>query len=86
MTSLERSLKQVTAFFQQERIPYMFIGGIANLIWGQPRLTQDLDVRHIIARQRDNLDREYLDPLVQELSRLLARSEIWAFYLKCWSK
>jgi len=184
MTALERSLKQVTAFFEQERIPYMFIGGIANLIWGQPRLTRDLDVtilcreseipalverlkssfqllvrdplgfikqtnvlplttrdgvrvdvvfarlpyeehalarativklgkqqfrvctaedlvvhkiiserprdledvRHIIVRQRDNLDRDYLDPLVRELSRLLARPEIWAYYLQCWSE
>jgi hypothetical protein len=184
VTGLERSLKQVSAFFEQERIPYMVIGGIANLIWGRPRLTQDLDVtilcqedkipeliqklknefrilveepisfirqtsvlpvatkegvrvdlifarlpyeeralararteklgnqqlkvctaedlvvhkiiserprdledvQHIISRQRDNLDRGYLDPLVRELSRLVERPEIWGFYLKCWSE
>ncbi|MGI9861134.1 nucleotidyltransferase [Moorella naiadis] len=184
MDALERGLKQVTSFLQRERIPYMFIGGIANLIWGEPRLTQDLDVtilcqeakipelitklmndfsilptdplafiqqtgvlpmvaregvridlifarlpyeeqaisrakivklgqqqlkvctaedliihkiisersrdlddvQQIIIRQRDNLDRNYLDPLVHNLSQLLERPGIWAFYLKCLSR
>ncbi|MGB9886921.1 MAG: hypothetical protein ACPLPT_10720 [Moorellales bacterium] len=35
-------------------------------------------------RQRDTLDRSYLDPLVRELGRLLARPEIWDFYQQCW--
>lgn len=179
MNILEQSLKQVTAFLKREHIPYMLIGGMANMVWGKPRLTQDLDlcllcrdentpgfieklkkkfkllpadpasflkqtgvlpamddngiridfifarlpyeenavkrakivefgklsvkvctiedliihkiiskrpidledVRWIINRQWYRLDRDYLDPLVKELSHLLERPEIWQFYL-----
>jgi len=39
------------------------------------------DVRWIIKQQHVRLDRDYLDPLVKELSHLLERPEIWQFYL-----
>lgn len=180
MNALEHSLKQITGFLKRQRIPYMIIGGIANMFWGRVRLTQDLDitilckeegipalikkisndfkllpenpfsflqqtrvlpamtddgirldlifarlpyeemairraktvkfgnlsvkvctaedlilhkiisersldiedVRWIINCQNDRLEREYLEPLVQELSRLLERPEIWQTYIK----
>lgn len=179
MNVLEQSLRQVTAFLKRERIPYMLIGGMANMVWGKSRLTQDLDlsllcrnekipvfieklkrkfkilpadpasflkqtgvlpavdnngiridfifarlpyeenaiqraknvqfgkhpvkvctvedliiykiiskrpidledIRWVINRQWYRLDRNYLDPLVNELSQLLERPEIWQFYL-----
>ncbi|AGL00356.1 hypothetical protein Desgi_0804 [Desulfoscipio gibsoniae DSM 7213] len=34
MNVLEHSLRQVNTFLKRERIPYMTIGGIANMIWG----------------------------------------------------
>ncbi len=44
MNDLEAALVQVAEFLDEHGIPYMVIGGFANLHWGRPRLTQDLDV------------------------------------------
>jgi hypothetical protein len=44
MTELESAVLEVTAFLEAEHVPYMVIGGFANLHWGRPRLTQDVDV------------------------------------------
>jgi hypothetical protein len=30
-------------FFEERRWKYAFIGGLANLRWGQPRTTEDID-------------------------------------------
>lgn len=43
MTNLERALGALLRFLEERRIPYMIIGGIANLIWGEPRATLDVD-------------------------------------------
>ncbi|NLI12435.1 MAG: hypothetical protein GX425_07385 [Peptococcaceae bacterium] len=181
MNTLERNLKNIITFLKKENVPYMVIGGIANVVWGRARLTQDLDItifcketdildlikkltgkfkvlpdepysfvkqtrvlpligdeglridlifgqlpyeelamrraktvklgnisvkictaedliihkiiserpidkediRWIIKRQNKNLDREYLDAIVKELSYLLEKQEIWKFYLDC---
>src|SRR3972149_1027432 len=39
------ALRQVVSFLVEERIPYMVIGGLANAVWGQPRLTHDADFK-----------------------------------------
>ena len=44
MTRLEAALVEVTSFLEDRRIPYMIIGGFANLFWGVERFTRDLDV------------------------------------------
>lgn len=44
MTDLGSVLARVAETLERERIPYMVIGGFANLIWGEPRTTMDLDV------------------------------------------
>ena len=44
MTSLERALLRITKFLEAKRIPYMIIGGVANLFWGIPRTTLDIDI------------------------------------------
>ncbi len=44
MTGLERTLITVVRFLDTHAIPYMIIGGIANLVWGVPRATLDVDV------------------------------------------
>ncbi len=41
------------------------------------------DVREILRRRRDSLDRSYLDPRVHELAVLLERPEVEAEYYKC---
>ena len=59
-------------------IPYMVIGGMANAVWGEPRATLDIDdVRAILRRRRDSLDRAYLDLRIRELAEGLERPDIW---------
>jgi hypothetical protein len=41
---LEEAVGEVGTFLESHRIPYMVIGGIANLVWGRPRTTGDVDV------------------------------------------
>lgn len=45
MNRLEAALVEVAGFFESRRTPYMVIGGFANLRWGRPRLTEDLDLK-----------------------------------------
>ena len=49
MNGLSRAVLDLTGFLESNRIPYMVIGGFANLIWGNPRLTQDVDVTVSVA-------------------------------------
>lgn len=44
MNGIETALVRLSAFLEAAGVPYMVIGGIANLRWGRPRLTQDHDV------------------------------------------
>ena len=44
MTKLEAALHDLSTFFDEERVPYMVIGGFANLHWGVERFTRDLDL------------------------------------------
>ena len=48
MTALERALESLVRFLEERQTPYMLIGGIANLVWGQPRATFDIDVSILI--------------------------------------
>lgn len=44
MNVLDAAVERIAAFLQERGIPYMLIGGVANVIWGQPRLTRDADI------------------------------------------
>lgn len=44
MTSQEAALADLTRVLNDARVPYMVIGGLANIIWGEPRATIDIDV------------------------------------------
>ena len=48
MTIQEDALGEITSFLEREAVPYMIIGGIANLIWGEPRATLDVDVTVLV--------------------------------------
>ena len=40
----QRLLKKVSLQLKKESIPYMVIGGQAVLLYGEPRLTRDIDI------------------------------------------
>jgi hypothetical protein len=40
----ESALVMLAAVLDENRIPYMVIGGLANAVWGEPRATLDIDV------------------------------------------
>lgn len=44
MTALDRALHTVVMELDAARIPYMVIGGVANLVWGVPRATFGVDL------------------------------------------
>ncbi|MBI4640426.1 MAG: hypothetical protein HY731_07010 [Candidatus Tectomicrobia bacterium] len=44
MTPIEQALITIASFLDTAQIPYMTIGGIANLVWGIPRATLDVDI------------------------------------------
>lgn len=41
---LKRLIKKLAKILDEEKIPYMIIGGQAVLIYGEPRLTKDIDI------------------------------------------
>jgi hypothetical protein len=49
MTTLQAALLDLAAFLDERRLPYMTIGGFANLYWGVERFTRDLDITVEIA-------------------------------------
>jgi len=44
MNKLDDALKDIQNFLKARGIPYMIIGGIGNLVWGEPRMTVDIDI------------------------------------------
>jgi hypothetical protein len=41
-------LTRLKSFFEDNGIRYMLIGGLANTVWGRPRLTYDADVKVLL--------------------------------------
>ena len=48
---LEKGLLEIVSFLEDTAIPYMVIGGFANLVWGVPRTTQDVDITVRVAEE-----------------------------------
>ncbi|MDP3723544.1 MAG: hypothetical protein Q8R91_08620 [Candidatus Omnitrophota bacterium] len=48
MNALEQAVGALARFLDERRIPYMVIGGIANLVWGEPRATLDVDATVLV--------------------------------------
>lgn len=44
MNKIEEALTEIQNFLKARGVPYMIIGGIGNLIWGEPRMTVDIDI------------------------------------------
>lgn len=48
MNDLEQAVGDMTRFLEDRHVPYMVIGGIANLVWGEPRSTLDVDLSVLV--------------------------------------
>lgn len=44
MTLQEQALVRLARSLSDDTVPYMVIGGVANAVWGEPRVTLDIDV------------------------------------------
>ncbi len=51
----ERTLRKIASSLDEQRIPYMIIGGQAVLLYGEPRLTRDIDITLGIKPQQYDL-------------------------------
>ncbi len=64
---LLQALGEVVAFLEEERVPYVLIGGLAVQHWGEPRTTRDIGIT--VLMDEANLDRF----LERALTRFRAR-------------
>ena len=48
MSALEQAVGALAQRLEQQRVAYMLIGGIANLVWGEPRATLDVDASVLV--------------------------------------
>jgi len=62
MNGLENALLSIVNIFNQLRIPYMIIGGLANVVWGESRSTLDIDIT-IWAKEKE------IESIVKRISK-----------------
>lgn len=51
MNDLIDSVVAFQDFLKKEGVPVMAIGGIAVAVWGEPRLTRDIDMKVLVSRE-----------------------------------
>ena len=64
MRKLLKAVCDIQRFLKKRGIPYMIIGGIANLVWGEPRTTLDIDITVSIPQKEvksfiDEVDKKF---------------------------
>ena len=52
MSRLEQALIEIAQFLAARKVSYMVIGGIANVVWGIPRTTLDVDITIWVAEDQ----------------------------------
>jgi Nucleotidyl transferase of unknown function (DUF2204) len=52
MNALERTLVGAVRHLEARHVPYMVFGGLANLKWGRPRLTEDVDIKVLVESEQ----------------------------------
>ena len=65
MDDLIVAARQLQDILEELELPFCFIGGLANLQWGEPRLTQDLDLT-VLAGWGD--EEQIIDLLLDKVS------------------
>ncbi len=78
---MEKLLKALTAFLSKEKIKYAAIGGFAVLIYGEPRMTVDLDIniildRKMISKFLSKAKRHGLLPLLSNTKKIAEKSGV----------
>src|SRR5262249_13855898 len=68
---LEAALLEISSYLECRGIPYMVFGGFANLRWGRPRLTEDLDLK---IRLVDSEWPRFIEQLGEQFRLLVANS------------
>ena len=63
MNDLLQTACELQAFFEDRRWQYCFIGGLAVVHWGEPRLTRDVDVTLLAGYSHES---RYVDPLLEK--------------------
>lgn len=70
MQNLIKTFFEVLEKLESENIQYMVVGSIASMIYGEPRMTHDLDlvleIRGILSET--NVDQDYLNKWIKSLS------------------
>lgn len=75
---MEKLLKKIAERLSQEKIEYMIIGGQAVLVYGEPRLTKDIDIT--LGVDIDELDR--ILKIVEELQLRVLPQDVRTFVEK----
>lgn len=63
MINLTGALEKLQQWLNSKQIPFMVIEGVANFVWGEPRLTQDIDVSVQVPEEK-------FEELVADLSKV----------------
>ncbi len=75
MTTLIKAAADLQAFFSTRGWRFCFIGGVALLRWGEPRLTRDLDVALLAGF---GMEQDYLRPLLNRFRPRITGAEEFA--------
>ncbi len=74
MSSKTEALEKLRAFFEKHRIRYMVIGGLANMVWGRPRLQYDADAyAYVLGWLKESADALERPEILARYRRLRAR-------------
>ena len=84
MNKLEDALKDIQNFLKVRGVPYMIIGGIGNLVWGEPRMT--VDIEGILLRRGALLDKKYLINWLSQFASALDKPGIQKRFEGLWKE
>jgi hypothetical protein len=75
MIPLIETAQEVQTFLQEQNWRFCFIGGLALQRWGQPRLTQDVDLTLLAGF---GVEDDFIKPLLQKFTARRPDAEIFA--------
>ena len=68
MNDLIETAAELQEFFESHKWDFCFIGGLAVIHWGEPRLTRDIDVTLLAGFSKEA---DFVDPLLSRFSAKL---------------